>query len=114
MTLRYRLERRLAQPAASFLDLYEEATPPEWHVLGYYDSRPHPKPSGLVGSSYDGEQVRVMCDGMMVDLYQWSERIAVNPADLACTDFRPGWQLIERKDSPTPSADELAHFFMAG
>lgn len=47
-----------------------------------------------------------------MELWEWAERIPLNPGDLQCTDFTAGWRLIHREASPVESADELAHFFI--
>lgn len=77
-------------------------------LLMLFPSPPHPGSVGLVGRK--GERVRVMCDGNVIEVWEWVERIPLNPADLQCTDFVQGWKLMRRENSPVPSADELAHF----
>jgi hypothetical protein len=109
--MRYRVERRLAKPA-SFADFYEESRD-EWALITVANARPHPASIGMVGSEY-GERVRVVADSLrVVDIYEWVPRVPLNPADIHCTDFTPGWKLVKRDNPPTPSADELAHFFTA-
>ena len=95
MRLRYRLERSILGQ--------------DWTVLGYYPFPVGPGAQGFAGQAH--ERMRVVCDQTVTELWEWSERVPVNPADYTCTDFVPGWKLLWRKDAPAPGADELAHFF---
>lgn len=82
----------------------------EWVLLSVSRSPSSPASLGLIGQPQ--ERVRWVCDGVSVELWEWSSRIPLNPGDLQCTDFVAGWKLIERRSSPVPSADELAHFYV--
>jgi hypothetical protein len=110
--LRYQIERKLVAADASYLDLYGEAPAGEdWRIIASAESERHPQSFGLVGSRY-GEQVRVTTKGVTVALYEWAPTVPVNPGDIQCTDFLPGWKLVRRQAGPVPSGDELAHFFV--
>lgn len=87
----------------------------KWEPLTVSGSPFYPRERGFVGQR--GERLRWRCleaktkQWGTVELWEWVERVPVNPGDLQCSDFVAGWKLIERKDPPTPSADELSHFF---
>ena len=82
----------------------------DWVDLGTYPSPPNPNAAGYVSSTFD--RMRVVCDGVAVELWEWVDRVPVNPGDLACTDYCAGWKLLWRKNAPAPSADELAHYYV--
>ena len=96
MRLRFRLER--------------SSMGQDWVALGYFASPPNPGAQGYVGQPH--ERMRIACDDAVTELWEWTQRVPVNPADLACTDYVPGWKLLWRKDTPTPSTEELAHYFV--
>ncbi len=102
MVLRFRLERNADMEGG-------------WTFLLPSASPVHPSSLGLTGKA--GERLRwryqtLGQQGETVEVWQWSERVPVNPGDLQCTDFVAGWKLIDRKPMPTPSSDELSHFFV--
>lgn len=101
--LNYRLERNRSGGA--------------WDTLMVWSSPSHPGSLGLIGQK--SERVRWQCKDsangqwVTVEVWEWSERVPLNPADIQCTDFIAGWKLVDRGRPPTPSADELAHFYLA-
>jgi hypothetical protein len=110
----YRLERLGGNSEPSFGDFYQTAEKPGWITVSFHDSRVHPNAMGLRGGHY-GDQVRVLKDGVVFDVYEWFPRMPVNPGDLACTDFEPGWKIVNRHNGPAlPDSDELAFFYQAG
>ena len=81
----------------------------DWDVMVVAPSRPNPAAFGLVGSP--SGLVRVRCDDQVVEVWQWSEQVPLNPADLDCQVFGEGWKLIESNPAPAPHPDELNTFF---
>jgi hypothetical protein len=110
VSMPYRLERRSRAVAPSFVDLYQDPASPEWVTVALFESHRHPNALGMRGANY-GDQVRVMRNDTLVDVYEWTARVPLNPGDISCTDFEPGWRLIKRENTPVPTSDELAHFF---
>jgi hypothetical protein len=99
--MRYRLDREMRG---------------DWVTIFQSPAPRCPAEIGLRGM--ERERVRWVCRAPdrdeTVEVWQWSDRVPLNPADIQCTDFVPGWKLLERKASPVPSADELGVLYMQG
>ena len=81
----------------------------DWDVVAVAPSRPSPSAIGLRGSP--SGLVRVKCDKQVIEVWQWSDNVPRNPADLDCQEFGEGWKLIESNPAPAPHPDELSNFF---
>ena len=81
----------------------------DWSVVAVAPSRPNPSAHGLVGSPTG--LARVRCEDQVVEVWQWSEHVPLNPADPDCKQFIAGWTSVERKPAPDPHPGELSPFF---